>query len=157
MQVWNHCTVLYSVWKLDSNILKRKNARLWILVFTMCKFEITVHYCTVYGNWTLIFKKKKKPTFCPPSLLCHQNISRVVYSVNARTVHKLQGRSLENLFLSTLDYTDNWIYVALSRVKTLKGLFLRKPLLYSKVRGMSQECIDFHTLFRKINSPKQIL
>jgi hypothetical protein len=76
---------------------------------------------------------------------------------NARTVHKLQGRSLENLFLSTLDYTDNWIYVALSRVKTLKGLFLRKPLLYSKVRGMSQECIDFHTLFRKINSPKQIL
>jgi hypothetical protein len=122
----------------------------------MCKFEITVHYCTVYGNWTLIFKKKN-PTFCPPSLLCHQNISRVVYSVNARTVHKLQGRSLENLFLSTLDYTDNWIYVALSRVKTLKGLFLRKPLLYSKVRGMSQECIDFHTLFRKINSPKQIL
>jgi hypothetical protein len=28
-------------------------------LLTMCKFEIIVQYCTVYGNWTLIFKKKK--------------------------------------------------------------------------------------------------
>ena len=42
---------------------------------------------------------------------------------NARTVHKLQGRSITNLVISTWDYTGNWIYVALSRVKTMTGLF----------------------------------
>jgi hypothetical protein len=90
----------------------------------------------------------------------HVTIKLTQFPLNiasARTAHKLQGRSLDNIFLSTLGYTDNWIYVALSRVKTLKGIFLRKLLLYSKVRGMSQECIDFHTLFRKMKSPKTIL
>ena len=52
---------------------------------------------------------------------------------NARTVHKLKGRSLDNLILLTLDYTDNWIYIALSRVKT--------QLLYSKFRGINSEYI----------------
>ena len=48
---------------------------------------------------------------------------------NARTVHKLQGRTIENLMIASFDYRDNWIYVALSRVTTLKGLFLMKKLV----------------------------
>jgi hypothetical protein len=68
---------------------------------------------------------------------------------NARTVHKLQGRSIENMVLSTLDYTDNWIYVALSRVVTMGGLFLRVPLLHAKTRGMSNECKKFHQEWRR--------
>lgn len=47
---------------------------------------------------------------------------------NARTIHKLQGRTIENLVISSWDYKKNWVYVALSRVKQLKGLFLRLPL-----------------------------
>ena len=35
---------------------------------------------------------------------------------NARIIHKLQGRGIDNLMVSSFDYTDNWIYVVLSRV-----------------------------------------
>ncbi|KAG7348980.1 PIF1-like helicase [Nitzschia inconspicua] len=41
---------------------------------------------------------------------------------NARTVHKLQGRSIKNLVVSAWDYTGK-IYVCLSRCTTLHGLF----------------------------------
>ena len=67
---------------------------------------------------------------------------------HARTVHKLQGKSIKHLVISTWDYTDNWIYVVLSRCKTLKGLFIREPLNHLKTRGMSEECLKFHREFR---------
>ena len=34
---------------------------------------------------------------------------------NARTVHKLQGRTIKHLVISTWNYTGNWVYVVLSR------------------------------------------
>jgi hypothetical protein len=37
-----------------------------------------------------------------------------VNTANARTIHKLQGRSLEAVLIHSWDYTGNWIYVALS-------------------------------------------
>ena len=43
---------------------------------------------------------------------------------NARTVHKLQGKSLEKLLISNWSYTVNWVYVVLSRVRTLNKLFI---------------------------------
>lgn len=49
-------------------------------------------------------------------------------SNSATTGHKLQGRGVENLFVHTWSYKKNWPYVILSRVKTLKGLFLRYKL-----------------------------
>ena len=66
----------------------------------------------------------------------------------ATTVHKLQGRTIDNLLISSFDYTDNWVYVALSRVKTRQGLFLRKPLDASKLRGMSPMLRAFLERFR---------
>ena len=71
---------------------------------------------------------------------------------NARTVHKLQGRSIDNLVISTWNYTGNWVYVVLSRCRTLNGIFLRKPLL--KTRPMSEMCKAFHEEFRSTKSPK---
>jgi hypothetical protein len=62
---------------------------------------------------------------------------------HARTIHKLQGRSITNLLINVWDYTGNWIYVALSRVRTRKGLFLRLPLDWNKYRGMSNELISW--------------
>lgn len=47
---------------------------------------------------------------------------------NATTGHKLQGAGVSKIFVHDWSKTANWIYVMLSRVKTLKGLFLRKPL-----------------------------
>ena len=72
---------------------------------------------------------------------------------NARTVHKLQGRSIEFLYISNWDYTGNWNYVCLSRVCQLKGLFLAKPLIADKCRGMSAECKEFHVHFRTTKRP----
>ena len=46
----------------------------------------------------------------------------------ATTGHKLQGQTKENLLVSAWNYQKNWPYVVLSRVKTLKGLFLRTKL-----------------------------
>ncbi|KAG7365109.1 hypothetical protein IV203_038312 [Nitzschia inconspicua] len=69
---------------------------------------------------------------------------------NARTVHKLQGRSIKNLVVSAWDYTGNWIYVCLSRCTTLHGLFLREPLNPNKTKGMSEEVKAFMKSMREI-------
>ena len=50
----------------------------------------------------------------------------------ATTCYKLQGSSCETLCINSFDYSSNWPYVALSRVKTLNGLFLKEPLNYKK-------------------------
>ena len=47
---------------------------------------------------------------------------------NATTGHKLQGSGVDKLFVHNWSYVTNWAYVMLSRVKTIQGLFLRKPL-----------------------------
>jgi len=47
---------------------------------------------------------------------------------NATTGHKLQGSGVNLLFVHNWSYVTNWVYTMLSRVKTLNGLFLRKPL-----------------------------
>ena len=47
---------------------------------------------------------------------------------HATTVHKLQGQTVTHLYVSNLNYTRNWIYVALSRVKTRRGLYLRSRI-----------------------------
>ena len=72
---------------------------------------------------------------------------------NCRTCHKLQGRSIDNLFLTCASYVSNWLYVALSRVRTLNGLFLRSFLTANKCKGMSPENLNFHKLWRKEKAP----
>ena len=47
---------------------------------------------------------------------------------NATTGHKLQGATIETLFVHAWSNVRNWTYVVLSRVKTLNGLFLRNKL-----------------------------
>ena len=74
---------------------------------------------------------------------------------NARTGHKLQGRDLDNVFIYSMDYTGNWIYVVLSRVKPLEGLFLMTKIVHSKTKGMSKECTAFYNYFRNNKTPKK--
>jgi len=47
---------------------------------------------------------------------------------NATTGHKLQGSSVDQLFVHNWSYVTNWVYVVLSRVRTRTGLFSRKPI-----------------------------
>ena len=47
---------------------------------------------------------------------------------HATTGHKLQGKTVTNIYVCNWNYTSNWVYVVLSRVKQRKGLFLRTKL-----------------------------
>lgn len=68
---------------------------------------------------------------------------------NARTVHKLQGRSLQACMVNSWQYKENWAYVALSRVRTIQGLFLRIPLDHSNCKPMQLEIRQFLERMRK--------
>ena len=46
----------------------------------------------------------------------------------ATTAHKLQGKSVDNVFIFEWSEKTNWAYVALSRVRELKGLYLKEKL-----------------------------
>jgi hypothetical protein len=62
---------------------------------------------------------------------------------NARTVHKLQGKSLKYVVINSFKNFGHWAYVALSRVKALNGLFLRSPVDFSKCTGMDNQVRQF--------------
>jgi hypothetical protein len=73
---------------------------------------------------------------------------------NATTGHKLQGCGVDNLFVHSWSYVTNWVYVMLSRVKTLDGLFLRHPLSMDlRKYAMSSELRDMIDGFRVNYSP----
>ena len=56
-------------------------------------------------------------------------ITQIPINMNdATTGHKLQGMSVNQLLVTSWSFMENWIYVVLSRVRTLKGLFLLKSL-----------------------------
>ena len=101
-----------------------------------------------------IFGSIKKTT---PRINRRVSFSQFFINVaNARTVHKLQGRSIENLVISNWNYTGNWIYVVLSRCTTRAGLFLRMELNKAKLKGMSDEVKDFIQHFRTTKQPTVI-
>ena len=50
-------------------------------------------------------------------------------SNTATTGHKLQGSSLMALLVNRWYYGKNWVYVVLSRVRSMAGLYLLQPLL----------------------------
>ena len=47
---------------------------------------------------------------------------------HATTGHKLQGKTVKSLVIAEWSRVKNWAYVVISRVKTLDGLFLLKPI-----------------------------
>ena len=51
-----------------------------------------------------------------------------VISNEATTGHKLQGASINQLFVNNWKYTTNWPYVVLSRLRSREGLYLRNKL-----------------------------
>jgi hypothetical protein len=47
---------------------------------------------------------------------------------SATTGHKLQGKTVDSIFVYDWNYVSNWAYVVLSRVTTMNGVLMRKPL-----------------------------
>ena len=61
--------------------------------------------------------------------MVNATVNRFPLLINyATTGHKLKGQTKSSLYISEWHYGANWPYVVLSRVRTLKGLFLRTPL-----------------------------
>ena len=57
-------------------------------------------------------------------------INRFPVLINHATMgHKLHGQTKSSLCISDWHYGATWPYVVLSRVTSLRGLFLLKPLL----------------------------
>ena len=97
---------------------------------------------------------------CKPGRRCKKiQLSQFPLNVaDARTVHKLQGKSIDTLLVSNWSYTLNWIYVVLSRVKTMDGLHLRLPLDHAKMSSTETKCLRDKTNaflegFRQSKSP----
>jgi hypothetical protein len=79
-------------------------------------FDVTVKFPIGHGRWFLKLARSKIMQF-------------PINNDLATTGHKLQGMTKQYLIVSQLNYsTPNWIYVVLSRVTSLDGLFLLQPI-----------------------------
>lgn len=78
-----------------------------------------------------------------------QGIQLPIICNNATTGHKLQGATIEKLFVHCNSRVQNWMYVVLARVKTQYGLYLRSPLSkkhlaqYNKIPESLKEMVAF--------------
>jgi hypothetical protein len=68
---------------------------------------------------------------------------------DARTVHKLQGKSLKYVYITSFKDFGYWAYVALSRVKVLDRLFLGTPVDFSRCKGMDHQVRQFMEKMKK--------
>ena len=66
-----------------------------------------------------------------------------VNASDAITGHKLQGLTKDNVIVCSWNKTTNWIYVVLSRVRTLKGLYLFRKLKLSDIKHPQREYVAF--------------
>ncbi|EJK69972.1 hypothetical protein THAOC_08714, partial [Thalassiosira oceanica] len=66
-----------------------------------------------------------------------------VNSSDAITGHKLQGLTKDSLVMYEWDSDTCWIYDVLSRVITLKGLYLIRPIRKSDIKAESKEYLEF--------------
>jgi PIF1-like helicase len=102
-------------------LLRHTNDRIVPATFTLTPREHTVN-ANVLKPEALQFKKNER------DLVKIKTTQLPILVNNATTGHKLQGCGVEQLFVHQWNYTANWPYVMLSRVKTMDGLFLREEL-----------------------------
>ena len=66
------------------------------------------------------------------------------------TGHKLQGKTVESILVYDWNYKQNWAYVALSRSKTMKGVFMRSPLSLDLTKyKIDDDLIEMMKTFQK--------
>lgn len=76
----------------------------------------------------------------------HMGCSVTQLPVNASdaiTGHKLQGLTKDNVIVYSWQRSTNWIYVVLSRVRTLSGLYLFRKLRLSDIKPPTRDYMAF--------------
>jgi hypothetical protein len=68
---------------------------------------------------------------------------------HATTGHKLQGKSVEALYVAEYHKTKNWLYVVMSRVRSITGLFLFKAIPSDIDTKPAPEYLSMMERFRK--------
>ena len=77
---------------------------------------------------------------------------------HATTGHKLQGKTVKSLVIAEWSRVKNWAYVVLSRVRTLDGLFLTKPIPENIDFSPPTDYLDMMTNLRQkmLATPEQV-
>ena len=82
------------------------------------------------------------------------NVKIIQFGVNANkatTGHKLQGVSLNRMIVRSWAYgVPNWIYVVLSRVRTLQGLFICEKLKYTESFAVDPKLLQEEERLKKL-------
>ena len=91
-----------------------------------------------------------------PSIIKQKVLQLDVLSGMACTGHRLQGQTKEALIVVGWTYkVQNWIYVVLSRVTTMRGIFFMEPIDVRKLKPPSQNLLrheeEMHEKERKQN------
>lgn len=125
----------------------------------VCKFEGD----NSNDTFNVLLKKKRPCRIAVPMELfglgtsqtrVNASITQFPVLINhATTGHKLQGMTKSSLFVSSWSYVKNWPYVVLSRVTSLKGLFLRNPIDRRKDFTYSPKLRYMMNLFRRTKAP----
>jgi len=117
--------------------------KVWAVTVDSVEWIEFVHYPTPHGAKARSFKLTPQSFSSTINFPLTQDINvklgnaiitQIPINANiATTVHKLQGMSKDSLIITEWNYKcSNWIYVVLSRVRSLKGLYLLKPLSLEK-------------------------
>ena len=121
----------------------------WKKVITLSVNDVEYIVCEEYigkrqkvdkdkGNHTFRLKPEKVTVNVPLKLMGRKlgnftNLKMMQFPVNsniATTGHKLQGQTKKALVVGSWFYgCPNWVYVVISRVKTLSGLFITEKLI----------------------------
>lgn len=73
----------------------------------------------------------------------------------AVTMHKTQGQTFDNIFVSPSSFAEGQLYVAISRVKSYDGLFLEEEILPEYVK-VSEKVSKFYENFEYVLDEKAI-
>ncbi len=82
------------------------------------------------------------PTEFGPQKASMQGLQFPFVSNTCTTGHKLQGATVDDILVNSWCYTKNWHYVVLSRVRTMKGLYLREPLSEDLSKYAKPQALD---------------
>jgi hypothetical protein len=113
--------------EIDYIVLKHKNQR-----FQNIKFQVKPKTFRFKASIPIPSKMGAQKKNKSMDVVKMQAKQFPIVSNNATTGHKLQGVGVDKLFVHDWEYTTNWPYVILSRVKKLSGLYLRNPLEKNK-------------------------
>jgi hypothetical protein len=136
------CVFEKAVLNHNAQIQKMKVHRRWVNTVDIAELDHIVlrfaemHKPAFVGTFKLFPREKKLNAEFPNTTI--GSSGRVNVKIDmlhlpvvlnyATTVHKLQGKSMDNLVIVEWNNKRNWAYVVLSRVRSLAGIFLCKAL-----------------------------